>query len=59
MSETFDAPDAEVPPDEEARELLETLVSTPSPTGEEEACAEALASFFERHGRESIRDTNS
>jgi LysW-gamma-L-lysine carboxypeptidase len=57
VSETFDASDAaEVPPDEEARELLETLVSTPSPTGEEGACAEALASFFERHDREVYLD---
>ena len=58
MSETFDASDAaEVPPDEEARELLETLVSTPSPTGEEGACAEALASFFEERGREVYLDS--
>ena len=57
MSETFDASNAaEVPPDEEARELLETLVSIPSPTGEEGVCAEALASFFERHDREVYLD---
>ena len=38
-------------PDTEARELLEALVSTPSPTTEEAACAEVLASFLESHGR--------
>ncbi len=46
----------DVPADEEARELLETLVSIPSPTGEEDECADALASFFEEHGREVYRD---
>ena len=56
MSGAADAPGAGVPPDEEARELLETLVSTPSPTGEEGVCAEALASFFERHDREVYLD---
>ena len=57
MSGASDAADAaEIPPDEEARELLETLVSIPSPTGEEGACAEALASFFERHDREVYLD---
>jgi LysW-gamma-L-lysine carboxypeptidase len=38
------------------RELLETLVSTPSPTPQEDACAAALVEFFERHGREVFRD---
>ncbi|MCQ4332915.1 [LysW]-lysine hydrolase [Natronomonas sp. F2-12] len=47
MSET--APT--LPADTEARELLEELVSTPSPTPEETACAEVLADFFERNGR--------
>lgn len=37
--------------DTEARELLENLVSIPSPTGEESDCAHALASFFESHDR--------
>jgi LysW-gamma-L-lysine carboxypeptidase len=37
--------------DSEARELLEELVSTPSPTPEETACAEVLASFFEANDR--------
>ena len=36
----------------EAQELLIDLVSIPSPSGEEAACAEHLASFFEAHGRE-------
>ena len=36
----------------EARELLVDLVSTPSPSGEEEEAAEVLVDFFERHGRE-------
>ena len=43
-------------PDTEARELLETLVSTPSPTPEEGECAAALAAFFESHGREVFVD---
>jgi len=38
--------------DDEARELLVDLVSTPSPTGEEAAAAERLADFFEAHDRE-------
>ncbi|WP_115863222.1 [LysW]-lysine hydrolase [Halorussus litoreus] len=35
-----------------ARELLRDLVEIPSPTGEEAACAERLAAFFEEHARE-------
>ncbi|MEF8807267.1 [LysW]-lysine hydrolase [Natronomonas sp.] len=50
MSET--APAA----DEEARELLETLVSIPSPTPEEAECAEALADFFREYDREVFID---
>ena len=42
--------------DREARDLLETLVSTPSPTPDEDECAEALAAFFQKHGREVFRD---
>ncbi|WP_435196196.1 [LysW]-lysine hydrolase [Natronomonas sp. EA1] len=42
--------------DTEARELLETLVSIPSPSGEEQEAAEALAAFFERHDREVYID---
>jgi LysW-gamma-L-lysine carboxypeptidase len=42
--------------DREARDLLETLVSTPSPTPDEDECAEALAAFFQEHGREVFRD---
>ncbi|MFQ3319486.1 MAG: LysW-gamma-L-lysine carboxypeptidase [Natronomonas sp.] len=49
MSATLEA-------DEEARELLETLVSIPSPTPEEDECAEALADFFDDHGREVFID---
>ncbi|WP_135829948.1 [LysW]-lysine hydrolase [Halorussus halobius] len=43
---------AEVAPDEDARDLLEDLVSIPSPTGEEREAAERLAAFFEDAGRE-------
>ena len=42
--------------DTEARDLLERLVSIPSPTGEERACAEALVEFFEDRGREASLD---
>jgi len=42
--------------DREARDLLETLVSTPSPTPEEAECAEALAAFLEERGRDVFRD---
>jgi LysW-gamma-L-lysine carboxypeptidase len=38
--------------DEDARELLTDLVEIPSPTGEEVACAERLAAFFESHDRD-------
>ena len=38
--------------DDEARSLLEELVSIPSPTPEESRCAGALAAFFEERGRE-------
>ncbi|WP_181692020.1 [LysW]-lysine hydrolase [Natronomonas sp. LN261] len=46
--------DADV--DTEARELLEKLVSIPSPTPEEDECAAALAAFFEAHGRDVFID---
>ena len=46
------APDA----DTEARELLETLVSIPSPTPEEDDCAAELVEFFESHDREVFLD---
>jgi LysW-gamma-L-lysine carboxypeptidase len=39
-----------------AREFLEELVATPSPSGEEDAVAERLAAFFDAHGREAFRD---
>ena len=39
-----------------ARDLLVDLVETPSPTGEEGACAERLVEFFENHGREAFLD---
>lgn len=34
------------------RELLEEIVSIPSVSGEEDDCAERLATYFEHHGRE-------
>ncbi|WP_435078213.1 [LysW]-lysine hydrolase [Halococcus sp. AFM35] len=40
----------------QARDLLVSLVETPSPTGEEEECAEQLVEFFETHGREATID---
>jgi len=40
----------------EARDLLVDLVESPSPTGEEGACAERLVEFFENHGREAFLD---
>ena len=40
----------------EPRELLETLVSIPSVTPDERACAEQLKTYFERHGREAYTD---
>ena len=52
--ESDPAPDTDT--DTEARELLETLVSTPSPTPEEGECAAALVDFFESHGREVFLD---
>ena len=39
-----------------ARDLLVDLVESPSPTGEEGACAERLVEFFENHGREAFLD---
>ena len=42
--------------DTEARELLYDLVSTPSPSGEEEAVAARLVEFFEANDREVWRD---
>ena len=39
-----------------ARDLVVELVSTPSPSGEEDACAAELVEFFEAHGREAWRD---
>ncbi|WP_435146631.1 [LysW]-lysine hydrolase [Halobaculum sp. P14] len=42
--------------DTEGRRLLFDLVSTPSPSGEEEAAAERLAAFFEAHGRDVFVD---
>jgi len=43
---------ADVPVDEEARDLLIEVVDTPSVTGEEEAAAQVLVDFFESHDRE-------
>jgi LysW-gamma-L-lysine carboxypeptidase len=48
--------DAGVVPDTEARDLLVDLVETPSPTGEEGACAHELVEFFEERGREAWLD---
>jgi LysW-gamma-L-lysine carboxypeptidase len=45
-----------VAPDPEARDLLERVVDTPSPSGEEGAAAEVLVEFFESHGREAWTD---
>ena len=42
--------------DETARDLLERVVATPSPSGEEEAAAAELVDFFEAHGREAWLD---
>lgn len=39
-----------------ARELLVDLVSTPSPSGEEDAAAELLVEWFEAQGRSAWRD---
>jgi LysW-gamma-L-lysine carboxypeptidase len=50
------AADEAVPVAETARDLLETLVSTPSPTGREDACATALSEFLAAHDREVYRD---
>ncbi len=50
MSETASALDTEV------RQLLYDLVDTPSPSGEEGACAELLVDFFESHDREAWLD---
>ena len=47
---------SESEPDAEARDLLETLVSIPSPTPEEAECAEALVGFFDDHDREVFID---
>ncbi len=54
MSESVSGDD--VAADTEARELLETLVSIPSPTPEEDDCVAELVSFFESHGREVFVD---
>ena len=43
---------AEQIPEPEARQLLVDLVSIPSVSGDESACAERLAAFFETHDRE-------
>ncbi len=40
----------------EARDLLVDLVDTPSVSGDEQACAERLQAFFDRHGREAWLD---
>ncbi|WP_435348036.1 [LysW]-lysine hydrolase [Haloarchaeobius sp. HRN-SO-5] len=42
--------------DADARDLLESMVAIPSPTGEERAAAEYLRDFFRDHGREAWLD---
>ncbi|MFQ3284381.1 [LysW]-lysine hydrolase [Natronomonas sp.] len=54
MSET--ARGSALAPDTEARDLLEELVSTASPTPEEDECAAVLVDFFESHGRDVFVD---
>ncbi|WP_276260156.1 [LysW]-lysine hydrolase [Haloglomus litoreum] len=57
MSDAAEAPaDSQVPVDQEARDLLERVVATPSPSGEEGAAAAELVEFFESHGREAWTD---
>jgi LysW-gamma-L-lysine carboxypeptidase len=48
--------DPELPVDEEARDLLERVVATPSPSGEEAAAAAELVDFFESHERDVWTD---
>jgi len=43
-------------PDEEARDLFQEVVATPSPTGEEESCARLLVEFFREKGRDAWLD---
>ncbi|MFD1513833.1 [LysW]-lysine hydrolase [Halomarina rubra] len=42
--------------DEEARDLLQSMVATPSVSSEERAACELLVAFFEEHGREAWLD---
>jgi LysW-gamma-L-lysine carboxypeptidase len=57
VSDTASAAETpEVAPDTEARDLLERVVATPSPTGEEEPAARELVDFFESNGREAWLD---
>jgi LysW-gamma-L-lysine carboxypeptidase len=42
--------------DADARDLLESMVAIPSPTGEERAAAEYLCDFLRDHGREAWLD---
>jgi LysW-gamma-L-lysine carboxypeptidase len=42
--------------DSQGRRLLTELVATPSESGEEDAVAELLQTFFERHGRDTFVD---
>lgn len=42
--------------DTETRRLLYTLVSIPSPSGDEGTAADRLVRFFKDHGREAFRD---
>ncbi|MFC4406766.1 [LysW]-lysine hydrolase [Haloarchaeobius iranensis] len=51
-----DAADGGGVSDAAARELLESMVAIPSPTGEERAAAEHLRDFLRDHGREAWLD---
>ena len=53
MNASMDEPTVSL---EDARNLLVDLVSTPSPSGEEEAAAERLLEFFSANGREAWID---
>jgi LysW-gamma-L-lysine carboxypeptidase len=52
MSEVQHEPSLRQTLDTEGRQLLYDLVSTPSPSSEEEAAADVLVEFFEKHDRE-------
>lgn len=60
MSTGEAAQPADPEPDTEVRQLLERLVSEPSPSGEETGVASTLAEFFAAHDREvSVDDVGN